>query len=336
MKIEGKFNVGLIGLGNTGSEHIKFYEKSKKVKKIFVYDIKKLKKFKSKKIIIDSNLEKFSNIRANKIVSISNHDKDHFKNIIKHYGNSHIFVEKPLCRSFQETKKIFKMIKKKKYRHLLYSNLVLRNAGIFKNISKKISKGEFGKIYYFEGDYLYGRINKILNGWRGKDKSYSVMLGGGIHMVDLMISFLQALPSHVSSSGNKMVTKRKKLEFNDFTQSTYNFDNGAIGKITANFGCVHKHQHVIKVFGTKKSFIFDDKGARIFTKRDPYESKKIKTTKKIYEGKACLLPNFFKKISYGKNYKNDIINELNLISACVFSDQSILKKKKVRIKYIKS
>ena len=76
MKIEGKFNVGLIGLGNTGSEHIKFYEKSKKVKKIFVYDIKKLKKFKNKKIIIDSNLKKFSNIRANKIVSIS---ADHFK-----------------------------------------------------------------------------------------------------------------------------------------------------------------------------------------------------------------------------------------------------------------
>ena len=27
MKIKSKFNVGLIGLGNTGSEHIKFYEK---------------------------------------------------------------------------------------------------------------------------------------------------------------------------------------------------------------------------------------------------------------------------------------------------------------------
>ena len=78
------------------------------------------------------------------------------------------------------------------------------------------------------------------------------MLGGGIHMVDLMISFLKALPTHVSSSGNKMVTKRKKLKFNNFTQSIYNFDNGAIGKITDNFGCVHKHQHVIKVFGNKK------------------------------------------------------------------------------------
>jgi predicted dehydrogenase len=330
-----KFNVGLIGLGTTGSEHIKFYNKNKKVKRVFVSDIKKLKKFKSKKVIIDPALKKFSNIFEEKVVSISNHDKDHFKNIIKHYSAAHIFVEKPLCRSFEETKKIFQLVKKNKFKHLLYSNLVLRNASIFKDILNQISKGEFGKVYYFEGDYLYGRINKIINGWRGKDKSYSVMLGGGIHMVDLMINFFQSLPSHVHSYGNKIATKGKKFKFNDFIQSTYNFDNGAIGKITANFGCVHKHQHVIKVFGTKKSFIYDDMGARIFTKRDPHESKKIKIKKRIYDGKACLLPDFFKKINYSKNYTNDIINELNLISTCVFSDQSILKKKRIKIQYIK-
>ena len=43
-----------------------------------------------------------------------------------------------------------------------------------------------------------------------------------------------------------------------------------------------------KVFGTKKSFIFDDKGARIFVNRDPHESKKIITKKNIYGGKAFI------------------------------------------------
>ena len=63
MKIKGKFNVGIIGLGNTGSEHVKYYEKSKKVKKIFVSDIKKIKKFKSKKIILDTNLKNLQILR---------------------------------------------------------------------------------------------------------------------------------------------------------------------------------------------------------------------------------------------------------------------------------
>lgn len=330
-----KFNIGLIGLGTTGTEHLKYYSNLEKVNQIFVSDKKKLKKFINKKIKIDPNLNKFNNTFEKKIVSISNYDKDHFKYIIKHYPSAHIFVEKPLCRTFAETKKIYKLIKKNNFKHLLYSNLVLRNASIFKEILRKIIKGEFGHIYYFEGDYLYGRINKILNGWRGKDKSYSVMLGGGIHMVDLMISFLQNLPSYVHSCGNKIVTKEKNFRFNDFIQSTYSFDNGAVGKITANFGCVHKHQHIIKVFGTKKSFIYDDMGARIFSKRDPYDSKKMKIKKKIYDGKACLLPEFFTKINNRKNYVNNIINELNLISACVYSEQSILKKKQVKIRYIK-
>ena len=43
MKIKGKFNVGIIGLGNTGSEHVKYYEKSKKVKKYLFLTLKNQK-----------------------------------------------------------------------------------------------------------------------------------------------------------------------------------------------------------------------------------------------------------------------------------------------------
>ena len=49
-----------------------------------------------------------------------------------------------------------------------------------------------------------------MNGWRGKDKSYSVMLGGGIHMIDMMIRFLNDLPISVKSDSNKIVTKKNK------------------------------------------------------------------------------------------------------------------------------
>jgi len=334
-KSEKKFNIGLIGLGNTGSEHLRYYLNNKKIKKIFISDIKKIKTAKNKKIVIDPKLKKFKNLKGKKIVSISNYDKDHYKNILKYYKDSHIFVEKPLCRSFSEIKKIIKLTKKNKFKSFLSSNLVLRQASIFNNIIDQIIKGEFGKIYYFEGDYLYGRLNKILNGWRGKDSSYSVMLGGGIHMVDLMFRFLQSLPSFVYSSSNKIVTARKKFHFKDFVQSTFYFKSGAIGKISANFGCVHKHQHVIKVFGTKKSFIYDDMGARIYNNRDPYSPKQIKFNKNLYDGKACLLPDFFENIKNKKNYSKNIYNELNLISACVFADQAISKEKKIKIKYIR-
>ena len=47
--------------------------------------------------------------------------------------------------------------------------------------------GVFGRIYAFEGDYLYGRMFKITNGWRRNIPDYSVMTGGGIHLIDLFL-----------------------------------------------------------------------------------------------------------------------------------------------------
>ena len=45
----------------------------------------------------------------------------------------------------------------------------------------------FGKIYLIEANYNYGRLEKIVKGWRGKIYNYSVTHGGGIHLIDLII-----------------------------------------------------------------------------------------------------------------------------------------------------
>ncbi|MAV57014.1 MAG: hypothetical protein CMI79_05770 [Candidatus Pelagibacter sp.] len=329
-----KFDLGIIGLGLTGKEHLSFYLKKKDINKIYVSDIKKIKK-NQKLYKIDKKLSEFSNSKNNKILSISNYDKDHAKLILKNYSKSHIFVEKPMCRTIKDLKDIHKIVKKNKFKNLLYSNLVLRSAKVFNKVIKQIRSGKFGKIYYFEGDYLYGRLNKIIQGWRGLDQNYSVFLGGGIHMVDLMIRFLNELPISVTSQSNKIVTRNNKFKFKDFVQSTYFFKNGALGKITANFGCVHKHQHVLKVYGTKKTFIYDDMGARISNKRDPHKSNHIILNKKLYKGKDCLLPEVLTKLQTQRNFKKEVYNELNLISASIHADISSKRKKKIKIKYLK-
>ena len=71
-----------------------------------------------------------------------------------------------MCTTFKDLKDIHKIAKKNKFKNLLYSNLVLRSAKLFNKVIRQIRSGKFGKIYYFEGDYLYGRLNKIVHGWR--------------------------------------------------------------------------------------------------------------------------------------------------------------------------
>ena len=51
---------------------------------------------------------------------------------------------------------------------MLACNLVLRAAPLYVGGSKRPSaRGELGEIYAMDGDYLYGRLPKITDGWRG-------------------------------------------------------------------------------------------------------------------------------------------------------------------------
>ena len=138
MKKDKNFIVGLFGLGKTGFEHLKFYRNSSNVKKIFVSEVKKIKK--GKKIVEDKNLSKFQKMDINKLVSISNYDRDHAKLVLKFYKNSNIFVEKPLCTNLLDAKKILKEIKKNKFKNYLSSNLVLRNSKLINSIYNKIKR----------------------------------------------------------------------------------------------------------------------------------------------------------------------------------------------------
>src|SRR6185503_7475057 len=97
---------------------------------------------------------------------------------------------------------------------------------------------------------------------------YSVMAGGGVHLVDLMLWLTGQQPTTVSAVGNRIATANSRFAYDDFVTATYAFPSGLVGRITANFGCVHRHQHVVRVFGTKGTFIHDDAGARLHWTRD--------------------------------------------------------------------
>ena len=132
------YDLGIVGLGSTGKEHFTYYKRKKNINNIYISEIKSIKQ--SKKLYkLDNDLEKFKKSNNEKILSISNFDKDHAKLILKHYKNSNIFVEKPMCRNLNELNLIKKLIKKEKYKNLLFSNLVLRSSQLLKDIIKEIS-----------------------------------------------------------------------------------------------------------------------------------------------------------------------------------------------------
>ena len=202
------------------------------------------------------------------IVSLASFDHHHGAQVVAMLeAGKHIFVEKPLCLSRVELGAIYKAWQKSGL-HIV-SNLPLRTAPLFRWLKDEIAKGSFGEIYAIDGEYLYGRVEKITKGWRKDIEDYSVIEGGGIHMLDLMLYVTGQYPVQVSSVGNQIVTKGTDFRHDDYAASTFQFESGMIARLSSNFGCVHPHQHVLKVFGTKATFILDDMGARLQVHHDP-------------------------------------------------------------------
>ena len=155
--------------------------------------------------------------------------------------------------------------------------------------------GELGELSFLSGAYNYGRLSKITDGWRGKIPYYSVVQGGGVHIVDLMHWLSGQMVEEVAAFGNNVQSQRSLLKSPDMVAATLKFDNGLVGLLSSNYGCVFPHFHQFEVYGTQKTFINGMPEARLFSKRDVNEYETLTTE---YPGvkKGDLIYNFIEAI----------------------------------------
>jgi predicted dehydrogenase len=185
-------------------------------------------------------------------VSICSFDDAHFRQVIDCMNaGQHIFVEKPICLRCEELIVIRKMFSQRRQVRLSM-NMVLRTNGRFSEIRRNIRNGELGEVFSIEADYLWGRVEK-LSGWRSQVDGYSLVLGAGIHVVDLLLWLTGELPVEVKAMGNDIGNDGNGSDCASFVCALLRFPSGLVGKVTANGRAVHPHFHSLRVFGTKKT-----------------------------------------------------------------------------------
>jgi predicted dehydrogenase len=203
------------------------------------------------------------------VVSIASFDDTHFAQVERALaGGKHVFVEKPLCMKDDEFARL-KALHARAPKLRLSSNLILRRTPRFLELKRRIAAGEMGKPFLLEGDYNYGRIAKIVGGWRGQLPFYSVVHGGAIHVIDLLMWLAGERIVEVEAMGNAIATKGTGFRFNDLVAATVRFESGALGRIAANFGCVYPHFHRVVVYGTEATFENRPDGGLLWRSRDP-------------------------------------------------------------------
>ena len=193
---------------------------------------------------------------------------------------------------------------------------------------------EFGAPYAFDGEYLYGRLEKIMHGWRKAVPHYSVMQGGGIHLVDLLLWMIGERPTSAFAVGNQICTQQTAFHFPDYVAATLRFASGLIGRVSANFGCVHRHQHVVRVFSTNATFVYDDAGPRLHLTRDSAATAAPVSLSPLPLSKSALIAPFVAAILTNENLDAHTQELFDVISICVACDDSLHARSEVEVAYV--
>ncbi len=321
--------VGVVGLG-VGEQHARMVASLPNASLSWVCDLDAVRADALARELGASVVPSFDALLSNPecdVVVLATFDDQHADQVVRALSaGKHVFCEKPLCRTAEELKRIRTV--HASARKSLAVNLVLRSSPLFSWLFDACRSGELGTIYSVDAEYWYGRLDKITQGWRSSVPDYSVIAGGGVHVIDLMLGVLGEFPNAVTSIGNRIVTKDTMFQYPDFVASIFEFPSDVIGRVTANFGCVHKHQHVLRIFGDRGTFLFDDQGARIYRERDPGGPAERPSLSAAPPGKGALLPSFLADVHAGSY---DAEREFELVAACLAADRALTERARVEV-----
>lgn len=332
-----KLRAAVIGLG-IGEQHIGGYESHPAVEVTVICDIseeaveKVYARNPDKKIISDP--QEVLESPDIDVVSIASYDDCHYEQTLTALKNGkHVFVEKPFVLRPGEARSIRAALAENP--HLkLSSNLILRMSPRFRRVRVMISEGRFGKVYYTEGDYNYGRIHKIIDGWRGKQDYYSVVHSGGVHIIDLMMWLTGDRIKTVKSYGSSIATEGTGFRFFDTVATVMKFESGALGKMTANFGCVMPHFHCLQVYGQKATFTNGQEHGLLYESSDPEVAPLI--IDEQYRGvhKGALIYSFIEQILNGSKPEVTADDVFQTMSVCFAIEESAASGKEIEVEYI--
>lgn len=331
-----RLTAGIIGLG-VGEQHIAGYHSHSDCEVVAVCDFAEEKlamarqKYPALKVTSDA-----SDILTDPtidVVSIASFDNYHYEQIVQAINhNKHIFVEKPMCLYEEELVHIRALLTDKP--HLkLSSNLILRMSPRFKLLKEMIAQGKLGQLFYVEGDYNYGRLHKIVNGWRGQLDFYSVVYGGGIHIIDLLVWLTGDPVVEVMAYGNHLASAGTQFRYNDLVACIMKFKSGMTGKMTANFGCVYPHFHRLSIYGMEATFVNGLDEATLYLSRDAQEAVKITAA---YPGthKGDLIYSFVDSILTGEPAQVTTNDVFNSMSICLAIEKATQQPGAVAVNYI--
>ena len=266
----GKYGVGLFGMGWVSGEHIKGYLQNPRCE-IRALASRRKESAEARKAEFNLNCDVLDNyddlIKRDDIDIISMCSPNFLRaeEIIKACeAGKHFFAEKPVAHNLDELKAI-----KKAYDDAKTKNKIKSIVGFcaeyyaqFLSIKSLIEKGALGKIFFTEVDYWH-ELGPWWHGWtwgvNTKKGGPSVMLLGGCHAMGVLMRMSGDIEE---VQGYGTCGHRKEFEYLPTVTASVKFRNGSIGKIGGSFEIECPYVFNIIAHGSKGSILNE----KFFTK----------------------------------------------------------------------
>lgn len=339
MKIKKMIKAGVIGLGVGAHQARTLYSQSNcELVSICDFDKNRLQKIgmefpntnqtqDAKNILLDPNIN---------LVCIASYDEYHYKQVISCLDNGkNAYVEKPICLKKNELDEINQKLKRQPNLSIS-ANMVLRTCPLFIKVRDEVSSKKMGDLYHLEADYLWGRKEKLISGWRAEADFYSIIYGAAVHMIDLVLWITGKKPVSVKALGSNKITSGTDQKHNDFAILLLEFEDKMTVKISAHGGGVHPHFHALKIFGKKSTFIHDYTNTLWIDTSDSnqkYRNESASYPEKKLRGQSLIsfvnsLSNKEQKVLVSKD---DIFN---VMSICLAAEEAVSSGDTIAIKYL--
>ena len=246
--------VAVIGLGHNGRAFCRAYAADPMARLVAVCD-RDPRRLREVAYEYDvKGYEDCSFLERGDVQAVSVHTPDHlhaepFVRALE--ADKHCFVEKPFANSLDDVRRMLAAARKSSAVTMV--GQVLRFNPVFRAVKQWVDAGVVGDLFYLEADYIHDlRYQREMEPWKLAEEI--ALVGGGCHPLDLLRWYAGEVEEAFAYSN--------RIAYGEMTHpatavSIYRFASGAVGKVTALYGCVNPMPELynLGVYGTRGTVV---------------------------------------------------------------------------------
>lgn len=258
MTTSGAIGVGVVGLGQ-GQSHLRAFQLLDGARVVAVCDLDAaLAERVARDQGIARHYRQFEHLLADRavdLVVLATPDHLHGQQAIAAlHAGKHVLSEIPMALTIDECAQIVALTDRHGLKYHLGNQV--RYAFCLCDVQRLIAAGDFGEIFYGEGEYLHDMPDIVAgrpaDHWRiAGEPRQTTLLGGGPHALDTLrwlmnARFVETQAYHVAA--------RNRWGALHTTAALFKAASGAVAKITVSYGMQRPYCLYYSVYGTEGSF----------------------------------------------------------------------------------